>query len=41
MSYIIESAEPTSSQFEAADINQDNALDILDIVTIVNIILDE
>ena len=33
--------EELSNQFEAADVNQDGALDVLDIVTIVNIILDE
>ena len=41
MAYIIESSQPTAEQFEAADVNQDSALDVLDIVTLVNIILDE
>ena len=41
MSFITLSDDPTAIEFEASDINQDDNLDVLDIVTIVNVILSE
>ena len=32
--------EPSENQFESADINQDNELNVLDVVLLVNLILD-
>lgn len=39
ISFILEQAEPTFEQFCAADINSDGALNVMDIVAIVEIIL--
>ena len=41
MNSIIESSELTLMEFEAADINQDAILDVLDIIMVLNIILSE
>ena len=38
--FILDFSDPTDTQFESADINQDGALDILDIVSLANMILD-
>ena len=35
----MEGIEPTESQFEAADLNDDGIINILDVVALVNIIL--
>ena len=32
--------EPTDVQFDSANLNNDNVLDVLDIVTMVNMIMD-
>ena len=39
ISFILQTAEPADSQFWAADVNGDGSLDILDVVTLVDWIL--
>ena len=39
LSFILQTAEPADSQFWAADVNGDGSLDILDVVTLVDWIL--
>ena len=39
VSFVLDSSNPTNSEFNAGDINDDNILNILDIVSLVNSIL--